>query len=31
MERFGDDREVGEFGHGRDCSRVNACARLSRP
>ena len=31
MERFGDDREVGELGHGRDCSRENLCARLSRP
>ena len=31
IQGFGDDREVGEFGHGRDCSRVNACARLSRP
>ena len=31
MEGFGNDREVGQFGHGGDCSRVNACARLSRP
>jgi len=31
MERFGDDGEVGELGHGRDCSREKRCARLSRP
>ena len=35
MERLGDDRQVGEFGHGRpivaDCSCQKACARLSRP
>ena len=35
VERLGDDRQVGEFGHGRpivaDCWCQNPCARLSRP
>jgi len=30
MEGLGDDGEIGQFGHGGDCSREKPCARLSR-